>query len=105
MNLAVLLLVLYFELSPSLNTVGVPDLVDASASALQDDDLQEFGSVTLCVLAGIYCQHLQQVQKVRLHSLKVYGGGTAEHLTFLHMLYMTSRCLGLDRSTSVSTVT
>lgn len=40
------------------------DLVNASASALQDDDLQQFGSVTLRVLAGVYGQHLQQA-KVR----------------------------------------
>ncbi len=40
----------------------VSDLVDASASALQDDDLQQFGSVTLCVLTCIYGQHLQQVK-------------------------------------------
>lgn len=39
-----------------------PDLVDASSSALQDDHLQQFGSVTLCILTCIYSQHLQQVK-------------------------------------------
>lgn len=41
---------------------SVSDLVDASAPALQDDDFQQLGSVTLCVLACIYGQHLQQAQ-------------------------------------------
>lgn len=40
--------------------MAVSDLVDASASALQDDDLQQFGSMTLCVLTCIYGQYLQQ---------------------------------------------
>lgn len=37
-------------------------LVDASACALQDDDLQKFCGVTLCILTCIYSQHLQQVK-------------------------------------------
>lgn len=38
------------------------DLVNASASALQDDDLQQFCSVTLGILSRIYGQHLQRVE-------------------------------------------
>lgn len=39
---------------------SVSDLVDTSAPALQDDDFQQFGRVTLCVLTCIYGQHLHR---------------------------------------------
>lgn len=36
------------------------DLVDTSASALQDDYFQKFGSVTLGVLTRSCCKHLKK---------------------------------------------
>lgn len=43
----------------SLTGSSASDLLDASASTLQDDHLQEFSSVTLCIVSSIYGQHLE----------------------------------------------
>lgn len=68
-------------------------LVNASASALKNDDLQQFGSVTLCILACIYGQHLQVKGQSRLSSTAAEteftvcnGVRQVKSLTFLHML-------------------
>lgn len=40
---------------------GNADLVNAPASTLQDNNLQQLGSVTLCIFTGIYSEHLQKI--------------------------------------------
>lgn len=69
------------------------DLVNASASTLQDDDLQQLGGVTLCIFPGVYGQHLQRVKKTMMVDQSGFSGNTVKSwlpdmrsLTFLHML-------------------
>lgn len=45
------------------------DLIDAPSSTLQNDNLQQLGSVTFCIFTSIYSQHLQKDQQLsHLHT-------------------------------------